>query len=269
MPKVSILTAAYGPGAQYLPETAESVYAQVLPDGWELEWLVQEDGDNPSLDPLFEDRPYARYAANGKKLGINATRNLALSRATGELVQNLDHDDVLLPGAVATLVHRFESEPIHWAIGAADDLMPDDTRKSWDSALPFGIVPAGAANTWAEEHGGNWPVHCAGLMMRTTLVHALGGWAGIPVDDDIVLFSAISEIASGWNEQAVTWLYRQHSGQTHRSESWQHLHHTGRQMALQRVAALRTLGLTLGATKGEMNGVLSVTVGPNIKKSRL
>jgi hypothetical protein len=107
--------------------------------------------------------------------------------------------------------------------------------------------------------------------MRTTVVHALGGWAGIPIDDDIVLFSALSEIAPGWNEQAVTWLYRQHSAQTHRSEAWRHLHHTGRLMALQRVAAVRTLGMTFGRESSyqEMNGVLSATVGPNIKESRL
>ena len=158
MPTVSILTAAYAPSATYLPATAASVRDQHLPAGWDLEWVIQEDGTSPSLACLFNNQPHVRYAANGAQLGIAVTRNLALSRVAGDLVQILDHDDVLLPDAIALLVDAFESHPIHWAVGAADDLMEDDTRQAWDSALPFGLLPAGTVNQWAEEHGGNWPV---------------------------------------------------------------------------------------------------------------
>jgi glycosyltransferase involved in cell wall biosynthesis len=221
MPRLSILTAAYGPSATYLAETAASIHAQELPTGWDLEWIVQEDGDTPRLADLMSAEGPVSYVANGLQLGIGSTRNLALSRATGDLVQVLDHDDVLLPGALAILIQKFEQHPIHWAVSAADDLLEDGTRKSWDSALPFGIVPAGAANQWAEEHEGNWPVHCAGLMMRTELLRTLGGWGGTPVDDDIVLFAALSEMSDGWNEETVTWLYRQHPGQTTRSTTGQ------------------------------------------------
>ncbi|HEX6340274.1 glycosyltransferase family 2 protein [Umezawaea sp.] len=245
MPTVSIITAAYAPKADFLRATADSVSAQVLPAGWDVEWVVQEDGADPSLAGFFEGVPEARYGANGVRLGISATRNLALSRASGELVQVLDHDDVLLPGAVATLLTAFEHHDVHWAVGAADDLLPDGTRKAWDSALPFGLVEAGAVNAWAEAHGGNWPVHCAGLLMRTDSLRAVGGWASSPADDDLIAFAALSELGAGWNEERVTWLYRQHAGQTTRSDALAALRDVGRLMALQRVAALRTAGLTL------------------------
>jgi hypothetical protein len=105
-------------------------------------------------------------------------------------------------------------------------------------------------------------------MMRTSLLRALGGWAGAPVDDDIVIFAALSEIGNGWNEEAVTWLYRQHSAQTHRSEKWKSLSRTGRLMALQRIAALRRIGLGLDARvplqfRGDMT---EYDVGPSIKE---
>ena len=270
MPTVSILTAAYAPSATYLATTAASVLAQRLPAGWNLEWVIQEDGGDPRLAGQFDEDPHVRYAANGTQLGIALTRNLALSRVAGDLVQVLDHDDVLLPGAIALLVDAFECHPIHWAVGAADDLMEDGARRAWDSALPFGLLPAGTVNRWAEEHGGNWPVHCAGLMMRTATLRALGGWGGTPVDDDIVLFAALAELGAGWNEKTVTWLYRQHPAQAHREETWRSLGATGRRIALQRAMALRHADLQLDSAAPLRLGQNStdVHIGPNIKEPR-
>jgi hypothetical protein len=68
------------------------------------------------------------------------------ARVAGEIVQVLDHDDVLLPGAIATMISAFDVKRIHCAIGQADDLMPDGSRKAWDSALPFGVVPRTASH---------------------------------------------------------------------------------------------------------------------------
>jgi hypothetical protein len=81
--------------------------------------------------------------------------------------------------------------------------------------LPFGRVSAGVANAWAARHGGNWSIHCADLMYRTASVRALGGWAGTPSDDDIVMFAALSEVTDGWFDEALTWLYRQHPSPAH------------------------------------------------------
>jgi len=265
MPTLSVITAAYGSNAaRYLPEAAEGVRAQRLPPHWSLEWIVQEDGDTPTLAHLFAADDLVRYRHNGTRLGIAATRNLALGRATGALVQNLDHDDVLLPHAAATLVRRFEEHPIHWAVGAADDLLEDGTRRSWDSDLPFGLIAAGEVNAWAEARGGNWPVHGGGLMMRADTLRALGGWAGIPVDDELSALAAISELAPGWNDAEVTWLYRKHATQTSRNAHYPGLEDTGRRIALQRAKALRTLLPPLSPTPLGENGH-QVDLGPNIR----
>jgi glycosyltransferase involved in cell wall biosynthesis len=270
VPTVSIITAAYAPGACYLAETITGVADQELPPGWDLEWLVQEDGTQPSLADRFAGLDYVRYGASGVRLGIPGTRNLALAAATGDLVQVLDADDILLPGALAVLIPQFEDESIHWAVGQADDLMPDGTRVRWESALPFGTIPAGTVNLWAESHGGNWPIHGAGLMLRCTSLRALGGWAGLPVDEDLGMFAALSEIGDGHNFDGVTWLYRQHLSQTTRSAAKPHLSEASRRFALQRARAVRLVNLNFGQNAEFAFGQRShdVSVGPAAKQPR-
>lgn len=268
---MSIITPLFAPTASYLRDTIASVGSQRLPSSWHVEWLVQEDGPAPALADQLRQVLFARYEANGSQLGVATTRNLALTRATGDLVQILDHDDILLPDALATLIPRFDTKSIHWAIGQADDLMPDGRRVSWDSALPVGPVPKGAVNTLAIEHAGNWPIHCAGLMLRTDSVRALGGWAATPSDDDVTMFSALAELTEGYNEPTVTWLYRQHQEQAHRSPVWRHRSEQGRRVALQRIMAIRRVGLTLGdtapATVEDQSNVAAIRVGPPEKES--
>lgn len=242
---MSILTAAHAPSAGFLSETIACVAALEIPANWTVEWIVQEDGDEPRLGQLLADLPGVQYAANGSRLGIGATRNLALERTSGSLVRVLDVDDLLLPNAVAELIPCFTDTRVHWAVGQADDLMTDGRRISWDPLIPTGPVKAGVVNDYAIEHGGNWPIHCAGLMARTETVRALGGWAASITDEDLVLFAAMSEVADGYNHPAVSWLYRQHAGQATRTAEWRNRSEFGRHMALQRIRAVRMLKLAI------------------------
>jgi hypothetical protein len=100
-------------------------------------------------------------------------------------------------------------------------------------------------NNLAIEREGNWPIHCAGLMMRTDSVRALGGWAAAPSDEDIVLFAALTEVSARYNDPQVIWLYRQHQGQTTRSQAVRDRSVQGRRIALQRVMAVRQTRLGL------------------------
>jgi glycosyltransferase involved in cell wall biosynthesis len=272
MPLVSIVTAAYAPTADYLDATAGSIAALSLPPGWELEWLIQEDGDAPRLASSFAaGLPFARYAATGRQAGTAATRNLALARASGALVQALDQDDLLLPDALRTLIPRFSEHRIHWAIGQADDLLPDGSRRAYPSPIPFGIHTAGVINAWAAEHDGNWPVHCATLLMRTASFRALGGWTGIPYDDELVTFAALSQITDGYYDEAITWLYRHHPKQTHRTAAARELSTTGREIALQRARAIGASGLGFAASAAVGYAVAppAVRVGPAAKDTTL
>lgn len=210
MPLISVITAAHKPVVQYMREATLSVANQCLPSGWDLEWLVQEDGETLSVEHLCDG---ARYEANGARLGPSVTRNLALSRARGALVAVLDYDDVLLPAGLAILIGAFAEHPgIGWAVGQADDLV-EGRRVPFDLRYPCGIVPAGVVGALYEETG-LCQVACAGLVAPTDIVRAFGGWGAIPRGGDVALLIALSEVYDGYQERAVTWLHRIHAGQT-------------------------------------------------------
>lgn len=260
MPTVSIITPLYQPDLNHLRETVAGVSGQQLPEGWRLEWVIQEDGPRPTMLAEIPEQPWITYTANGSHLGVAATRNIALSRTTGELVQVLDQDDYLLPAALGTLIPHFTDTATHWAIAQADDLHEDGSRTSWPSELPYGVIPPGLANSAAIERDGNWVVHCAGLMLRTQVLRALGGWVAGWGDDDIVMFAGLSEITQGYNDPTVTWLYRQHPGQLHRRPESQERSQRGRQTALQRIAAMRATTATI--TVGPLHDVATPAAGP-------
>jgi glycosyltransferase involved in cell wall biosynthesis len=269
VPLISIITATHAPSADYLVEAVDSIAALQLPSGWELEWIVQEDGDAPCLADRVSHLEFCRYAAAGRQLGIASTRNIALSRAHGVLMQALDHDDMLLPNAFTTLIPHFNAYPIHWAIGQADDLLPDGSRRVYPSPIPFGHMPAGTVNKFAIDHGGNWPIHAAALMMRTASFRALGGWTGIPYDDELATFAALSQAGDGFYEETLTWLYRHHPKQTHRSEAAQALSETGRRVALQRAATIKGIGFSLPPVIGFDQADIDVIVSPVNKDTSL
>jgi hypothetical protein len=247
MPLLSVLTAAHAGRADLLARAGESVAAQRLSDGWRLEWVVQEDGPEPSLAGVVERFPFARHAAHGEQLGIATTRNLALTRVDGELVHVLDSDDELLPDALSVALEAFRAHPaVHWVAAQADDLLPDDTRKSFALEYPAGYVEAGKINEFTAERG-EPPIHCAGLTMRTRTVRALGGWGANPRSEDSALFVALAELTPGYITPEVTWLHRWHASQTTGEHGWRTLREESMTMVRQRLAALRELGLELGA----------------------
>jgi glycosyltransferase involved in cell wall biosynthesis len=266
MPLISILSSVYAPSATYLDETIASVQKLALPDGWELEWVVQEDGAEPSLDDRLRTLDIVNYQANSAQFGLAITRNLALARVSGSLVQSLDHDDILLPEALTALIPRFDDPQVQWAIGQADDLLPDGTHAVYKSAIPFGLIPAGTMNHWAATHDGNWPIQCAALMMRTTPLRALGGWTGIPHDDDVSMFAALSEITDGYYDEKLTWLYRHHPLQLSRTPHAISRSAEGRRIALQRAHAMRSSGLLFDPDRQTNSHASDIDLGEPVKQ---
>jgi len=240
MPLLSIVTAAHAGRADFLPSTGKSVASQELPPGWELEWLVQEDGAEPHLAEIVETVPQARYHANGQQRGIADTRNLALSRARGDLVRTLDSDDLLLPGALAGPIERFAEHPeLHWVATRPKYLDRDGTWFTYFLLLPTGIVRPGVVGDYLMQHR-MCPLHCAGLTMRTASVRALGGWAANPRTEDIELLAALSELTPGYLESEESWIYRMHDGQTVHDPAWgSNLVGTSYLMVHNRILAIR------------------------------
>ncbi|MGH3803646.1 MAG: glycosyltransferase, partial [Pseudonocardiaceae bacterium] len=99
MPLLSVITPAWAPSeahVEFLLETYESLSSQESLGGWDWEWLIQEDGEQPRLRERLPNDLRIRYAAIGVRLGAATCRTLALERARGEVTRSLDADDVLL-----------------------------------------------------------------------------------------------------------------------------------------------------------------------------
>jgi glycosyltransferase involved in cell wall biosynthesis len=245
---LSLITAIRAGRERLLRETAKSLLAQQLPTEWELEWLIQEDGEDARLKSAVEKIAAAddrvRYDANGMTLGPGGTRTLALTRARGELIRTLDSDDLLLPGALVRQLGHFVEQPhIQWSVTQPDELLPDRRRVPYLSTLPFGLVLPGLLNETMAKFG-RCPVHCAGLMIRTDVLRAFGGWMALPVGEDVGLLAAVSEVYYGWHDPAVTWLYRRHGDQMTQHLQQPYWRNMGETIGAQRTAAMARLGLT-------------------------
>lgn len=108
---ISIITPVFN-RADCILNCLESVSKQRVPDGWQIEHVVQDDGSfdgTPSIIETFASfRPNVLYSRFDKNRGTNAARNAAIGRATGEWITFLDSDDVMLPSAIDRICHEIE-----------------------------------------------------------------------------------------------------------------------------------------------------------------
>lgn len=113
VPRFSIITAVYNPPLDAFADTVASVLGQTERD-WE--WVLVDDR---SPNPEVRDR-LAELAAREPRVvvhereengGIVAASSDALSRARGEFVALLDHDDVLDPEALERIVETLDEHP--------------------------------------------------------------------------------------------------------------------------------------------------------------
>jgi glycosyltransferase involved in cell wall biosynthesis len=104
-PRVSVIIPARNARGT-LAATLDSVVAQTFEE-WEA--IVADDGSTDGTAELAIDFD-ARVSVvrSTRNLGIGGARNLALTRAAGELVALLDADDLWLPGYLDRLVSAYD-----------------------------------------------------------------------------------------------------------------------------------------------------------------
>jgi glycosyltransferase involved in cell wall biosynthesis len=108
VPLVSIITPVYN-GAKYLDELIQSVQAQDYPN---IEHIIIDDGstDAGATAAVIKQYPHLRAWSRGN-LGQYATMNEGLEAARGEYVCFISADDLLVNGAVQSVMATVQENP--------------------------------------------------------------------------------------------------------------------------------------------------------------
>ncbi|SOJ56976.1 hypothetical protein MSIMFB_04454 [Mycobacterium simulans] len=140
----SVVTPVFDGGDTYLMETYESIACQRLPEGWAVQWLVQEDGKTGKPLDRLPNKPWVSKGV-GRTGGAACARTLALYRAEGVLMRALDADD-LFPDeyTLARDVEALAANPdLGWTVAPALDLYPEGRIVPGPCDPPPGRLPSG------------------------------------------------------------------------------------------------------------------------------
>ena len=210
---ISVVTAAYKPVPEYLTAVYESLCSQSLPEGWQWQWVVQEDGQTGEVARMLPEDDRIS-PGSGRRTGEAATRTMCLSRATGDLIKVLDSDDQLMPGTLAREIDVLTRYPeIGWTTARVLDLLPDGSTIGFESDPPEGKIGLGQVLDHWRSHNYRAQVHPVTLCMRRNLIMALGGWMALPASGDTGLLLAANAISPGYFISEVGLLYRKWPGQ--------------------------------------------------------
>lgn len=245
MPTISVITPVYNGGEKYLPDTYESLCKQELPDGWDWEWVVQEDGQTTTPFQLIPTTDARISTGTGRAGRAAMARTLALGRASGQLLATLDADDLLTEGALARAITVLTQHPeIGWTAHAALDLHPDGSLTGVDTDPPAGPIPPLAVFHSYEARA--LSILGTTVTARTDLVLAVGGWPALPSSEDVGLLLALEAVSTGWFIPDVGVYYRQHSDQSTAHPAFQDQSEQDARRALmtRRAAAMHRLGWT-------------------------
>lgn len=245
-PLISVLTATSGQRGSFLVDAYRSLCRQSV----DWEWVVEVDGAISAPPSELARDVRISWAAHDRVLGPAASRNRALARCRGDLIQNLDDDDLLYSGALEALsdalaTHRSAA----FAFGDAVDFFEDGTERRVPLPFDHGLVaPGKVVAEW--RHGPDdyfVPLHPAGVMWRKDVLMAYGGWTGLWAMDDTAIVMAVSTLNASIYIGRDTLRYRRHGGQlSHQQEARRQEDSSQAEFVVQRVAALRELARRCG-----------------------
>ncbi len=212
MPLVSVITPTQAHNADHIGQVWESLCTQVLPQGWELEWVVQEDGLDPQVAGRLPEDSRVRHDALGVQVGSPATRNHALARARGDVVAGMDHDDFHTAGGLGALLRPYDQAGVGWTCGRSRWQMEDGGTWTKDDVLAAGRV---SARTVTDHFlaTDDFPFPAAFTTFRRDLLVAHGGWPAVARSTDAVLLAAFSDVHDGWWVDQTVAVYRRWSAQ--------------------------------------------------------
>lgn len=138
-PLVSVFTPTHDP--RFLDDAYGSLLDQTY-DNWE--WVILRNGEIPEHETLLfqlDNRVRVHYDREmAGAFGVGALKREAVSLCRGDILLELDHDDLLYPTAIQRVVEAFDAHPdagmvYSHAAQVTEDLGPDlstfDLRHGW------------------------------------------------------------------------------------------------------------------------------------------
>src|SRR5215472_10161327 len=160
-PRISIVTPSYNQG-DFIEETIRSVLLQGYPN---LEYIVIDGGStDQTIDVIRRYEKWLAYWVSEKDDGQPQAINKGLSRATGELFNWINSDDLLLPGALAAIGSASRRDET--IAGAILNFGPGTSQIIENKGLSPARLIAGETNA---------EYHQPGLWFRSRRIASAGG----------------------------------------------------------------------------------------------
>ena len=187
-PRVSIITPVYKPRRRDLEECITSVLCQSYGD-WEL---ILVDDCSPrrdvrrTLEKAAKLDSRVRVHFRSENGGIVAASNSGIDLARGELVALLDHDDVLEPDALQSVIDEFDADPTTDYVYTDEGLITENGQ----------IIERFYKPDWSPERFRHQMYVCHLSVVRRNLIDELGGFrAGFDGSQDYDLMLRVTERA--------------------------------------------------------------------------
>lgn len=115
-PKITIITPSYNQG-QYIEETIRSILLQNYPN---LEYIIIDGGSrDESIEIIKKYEPWLTYWVSEKDSGQSNAINKGFKRATGEIINWVNSDDILFSGSLHRVATYFTSNKTEIVIGGS------------------------------------------------------------------------------------------------------------------------------------------------------
>ena len=122
LPKISIITPSYNQG-QYLEETIRSIIAQNYPN---YELIIIDGGSTDStLDVIRRYEPWITYWVSERDWGQSHAIQKGLDRATGDIINWINSDDLVAPDAFQRIAAEFDLTRYDVICGRCDYFLRD------------------------------------------------------------------------------------------------------------------------------------------------
>ena len=219
-PQVSVLALAYN-HSQYLVETLDSIREQTFQD---FELIVSDDASTDDSAAMIRDWNSRHQRANHlvfhkQNLGLCPTLNELLSLATGEYLQLIACDDVLLPASLEQRVDLLQSCGAETAAVYSDAVQFDDDGNELPKTFLQRFLkqkPRPSGDLYSQLLLGNF-IPGPTVLMKRALVEEIGGFDASLAFEDWDLWQRLTKKHEFSYCDAATVKYRIHSTNLHRT----------------------------------------------------